>query len=261
MASESELRDRFREGSEPSGKIDVDAVLRRARARRRPRVILAGAGSVLAIAAIAVPATIGSFASPITGTALVAGGNGGDESGYSQPESAPAPDSDGGGPADAALDRPPAEKLNLCSAPVAEVAPAENGLVLSVEPVTASAGDHGIPTIVTMTNTGAVTVSGTTPGLPSMTLSRGDITLWHSNGPQTLIAVEVDLAPGESMQYPATFEPVRCAAEDDSAETFRADLPELGPGVYQLSAAIDFTRNDGSFVDLVTGPAVRVTLD
>jgi hypothetical protein len=259
MASESELRDRFHEGTQPSGTIDVEAVLRRARARRRPRVVLAGAGSVLAIAAIAVPATIGSFSPVVTDATLVTGG--GDSSGYSQPESAPAPDSGGAGSADAALDRPPAEKLNLCMAPVAEVAPAENGLVLSVEPVTASAGDQGIPTIVTMTNTGTVAVSGTTGGRPSMTLSRGGITLWHTNGPQTLIAVDVDLAPGESLQYPATFEPVRCAMADDEAESFRDDLPELAPGVYQLSAAIDFTRNDGSFIDLVTGPAVRVTLD
>ena len=52
-----------------------------------------------------------------------------------------------------------------------------------------------------------------------------------------------------------------CEVEDDRAESFRADLPHLEPGVYQLSAAIDVTRNDGSFIDLVTGPAVRVTLD
>ena len=39
MPSESELRDRFHDGTLPSGQIDVDAVLRRARARRRPRVL------------------------------------------------------------------------------------------------------------------------------------------------------------------------------------------------------------------------------
>ncbi len=255
MASESELRDRFHDGTLPSGQIDVDAVLRRARARRRPRVLAAAAGSVLAIAAIAVPATIGSFARPSTDTALVAG----DE--HSVPESAPGADGDAGGAGDTMVDRAPAEKLNLCSAPVAEVAPAENGLVLTVEPVTASAGDHGIPTIVTMTNTGTEPVSGTTGGRPAMTLSKGGVTLWHSNGPQTMIAVPVELAPGETLQYPATFEPVRCGVEDDMGESFRDDLPEVGPGVYQLSAAIDFTRNDGSFIDLVTGPAVRVTLD
>ncbi len=260
MASESELRDRFHDGTLPSGLIDVDAVLRRARARRRPRVLLAGAGSVLAIAAIAVPATIGSFARPASDSALVAG-DGGE---HSQPESATDGDAAGGseqGGADTAIDRVPAEKLNLCSAPVAEVAPAENGLVLTVEPVTASAGDHGIPTIVTMTNTGSAPVSGTTGGRPAMTLSKGGITLWHSNGPQTMIAIPVELSPGESLQYPATFEPLRCGVEDDSGASFREDLPRVGAGVYQLSAAIDFTRNDGSFIDLVTGPAVRVTLD
>ncbi len=257
MASESELRDRFHDGTLPSGRIDVDAVLRRARARRRPRILRAGAGSVLAIAAIAVPATIGSFARPATDATLITG-DGGE---YSAPESAAGADQDAGGTGEVALDRVPAEKLNLCSAPVAEVDPAENGLVLTVEPVTASAGDHGIPTIVTMTNTGTAPVSGTTGGRPAMTLSKGGVTLWHSNGPQTMIAVPVELAPGETLQYPATFEPVRCGVEDDLAESFRDDLPEVGAGVYQLSAAIDFTRNDGSFIDLVTGPAVRVTLD
>jgi len=259
MASESELRDRFHDGTLPSGQIDVDAVLRRARARRRPRVVLAGAGSLLAIAAIAVPATIGSFARPATDSTLIAG----DGSEFS-PESATGGDAGGSTQSDAgdmAIDRAPAEKLNLCSAPVAEVAPAENGLVLTVEPVTASTGDHGIPTIVTMTNTGTAPVSGTTGGRPAMTLSKGGVTLWHSNGPQTMIAIPVELAPGETLQYPATFEPVRCGVEDDIGESFRDDLPEVGAGVYQLSAAIDFTRNDGSFIDLVTGPAVRVTLN
>jgi hypothetical protein len=254
MASESDLRDRFHGGTIPSGKIDVDAVLRRARARRRPRVLLAGAGSVLAIAAIAVPATIGSFARPDVDSTLIAE-DGGE---YSAPEGAGGADQSAGG---AAVDRAPAEKLNLCSAPVAEVAPAENGLVLTVEPVTASAGDHGIPTIVTMTNTGSAPVSGTTGGRPAMTLSKGGVTLWHTNGPQTMIAIPVELAPGESLQYAASFEPVRCGVEDDAGESFREDLPEVGAGVYQLSAAIDFTRNDGSFIDLVTGPAVRVTLN
>jgi hypothetical protein len=252
MASESELRDRFHEGTLPSGRIDVDAVLRRSRARRRPRIILAGAGSVLAIAAIAVPATLGSFATSGGDSAILTeASDGGAE--YSAP-----------GVADqdtmSTADRPPAEKLNLCSAPVAEVPPAENGLVLTVEPVTASAGDHGIPTIVTMTNTGSDPVSGTTAGRPAMTLSQDGITLWHSNGPQTMIAIPVELAPGESLQYPATFEPVRCNVEDDNAENFREDLPPVGAGLYQLSAAIDFTRNDGSAIDLVTGPAVRVSL-
>jgi hypothetical protein len=257
MASESELRDRFHEGTLPSGRIDVEAVLRRSRARRRPRIVLAGAGSVLAIAAIAVPATLGSFATTTAGedTALIAEGGAADGAEFSQPQ---APDADSSG--ESMWDRPPAEKLNLCSAPVAEVAPAENGLVLSVEPVTASAAARGIPTIVTMTNTGTEPVSGTTAGLPAMTLSQGGVTLWHSNGPQTMIAIPVELEPGESLQYPATFEPVRCGTEDDLAETFRENLPAVGPGLYQLSSAIDFTRNDGSFIDLVTGPAVRVSL-
>ncbi|MEO5922002.1 MAG: hypothetical protein ABIQ01_12760, partial [Pseudolysinimonas sp.] len=127
MASESELRDRFHEGTLPSGQIDVDAVLRRARARRRPRIVLAGAGSVLAIAAIAVPAALGSFATP-TAETLAGAGADADDSATSPQYSQPGAAEDGG---QLALDRAPAERLNLCSAPLADVTPAANGLVLS----------------------------------------------------------------------------------------------------------------------------------
>jgi hypothetical protein len=256
MPSDSEIRERFHEGTQPKGQIDVDAVLRRARARRRPRVLLAGAGSVLAIAAIAVPAVITSYgaAGSSTDTAFVAG----DEA--AAPESAGG-DADGGAGDTAAVDRAPAEKLNLCTAPVAEIAPAANGLVITAEPVVAHAGDPSIPVTVTLTNTGDGNIFGTTGGRPALTLSGDGITLWHTNGPQDMIARIVDLGPGESMTYETSFEPLRCGIEDEGLESFRDDLPPVEAGTYRLSAAIDVSHDDGSFVDLVTGPAVDVTLN
>ena len=51
MASETDLRHRFRDPETPEGTIDVDAVIRRARTRRRPRVLAAAGVSTLAAAA------------------------------------------------------------------------------------------------------------------------------------------------------------------------------------------------------------------
>jgi hypothetical protein len=250
MPSDSEIRDRFREGTQPRGQIDVDAVLRRARARRRPRVILAGAGSVLAIAAIAVPATISSFA-----------GSAGDSATFVAADEA-APESSGGGAADSGYTQAaPAEKLNFCAAPLAEVTPAANGLVISAEEVTAQASDRRIPVIVTLTNTGDEAIFGTTGSEPALTLSQDGVTLWHTNGPQDMMGRIVDLGPGESMTYQATFEPLVCGPDDDALESFPTDLPAAGPGRYDLWAAIDVIHDDGAMTDLVTGESAAVTLN
>lgn len=248
---DSEIRDRFREGTQPRGEIDVDAVLRRVRARRRPRVLLAGAGGVLAVTAIAVPAALS--------TSLPLGGTAGGASDMA--ESAPYSDEDVAAGGTDLVTLPKAEKLNLCAAPVAAPAPAPSGLLITVAPVSASADDRDIPTTVTLTNTGAERITGTTGSRPSLTLAEGEVTVWHTNGPQDLSARIVDLAPGQSMSYPAEFDPVRCSAADEEAEAFPADLPQLGAGLYRLSAVIEVTSDDGTVVELVSGPAVDVRLD
>ena len=55
-----------------------------------------------------------------------------------------------------------------------------------------------------------------------------------------------------------------CTGEDDAAGSFRSDLPHVSPSAYEVSAAIDLTREnpDGTFLstDLVTGPTAEVTL-
>lgn len=258
MPSDSELRDRFRSGTLPHGEIDVDAVIRRARARRRPRVMLAGAGSVLAIAAIAVPAVL---VNSIPG----AGGGGAaltTVDGAAADE--PAPESAAGGAADSqaydAVQRKAAGTLNACGEPAAEAVPAESGLVVTVAPVDAAATDRGIPVIVTLTNAGEERVTGTTGARPTVTFAGDGVVLWHTNGPEDLVARVVDLAPGQSMSYRTTFEPVVCGPADDAAEGFRPDLPGVGPGRYTLSAAIDVAGEDGSTTELVTGPTTSITL-
>ena len=246
MASDPNIRHLF-SAPQPDDAIDVAAVVRRARARRLPKVLGIAGVSVLAIGGIVVGGLqLGGGVSPASDTATES---------FPLQEGGSQLFSDSTGDT---VKRAPAEKINLCTGPLAEVAPSESGLVLTVAFADAAAGSDSVQGTVTMTNTGATTVTGYTAASPAITLSQDTVVLWHSNGPTTEQAREVALAPGESMEYSAAFTPVVCGVEDDEAESFRADLPAAPAGQYQVSAAIDLM---GEFdADLVTGPTQTVTL-
>ena len=262
MPTESELRRQFHD-DEPKGSIDLDAVLRRSRARRRPRVVAVAIVSSLAVVGIVVPVSI-SVASGQTGTfSAGSAATAPDLSAGQDPDSATDGNAAGGSGGD--IKRAPAEKLNLCTGSLAAPAPAEDGLVLTVQPVDAAADARDIPVTVTLTNTGTQQVTGSLSPFPTLTLSRGGIVLWHSNGAVPLLAQEIDLAPGASTSFATTFEPLVCGVADDERPSFRTDLPQAGPGSYQLSAALDFSPEtpsaDGQVAAvLVTGPTAPVTL-
>jgi hypothetical protein len=251
MPSDSDLRRRFQEGTQPRGEIDVDAVLRRARARRRPRVVLAASGSVLAIAAIAVPAVI------VTG---LPGTGAGDQVMSAGDAAAPESAGGAGGASETQLTDPAAKIIALCGAEIAQPAPAANGLSVSVDPVTAAPGQRGIPVTVTLTNGGTSSIFGSTAAAPVLTLSRDGVTVWHSAAPTDGAARVVDLGPGESMTYQTTFDAVICGPDEDADLASPTALPPAPSGTYRLWAMIDLTHDDGSAVDLVSGPAVAVTL-
>jgi hypothetical protein len=260
MPTESELRKQFHD-DEPSGSIDLDAVLRRSRARRRPRVAVAAIISSLAVVGIVVPVSISLAATHTTTSVLRAG------SGASAPDSAAGPVRLGGETTSGSegIKRAPADKINLCGGALADPAPADDGLVLTVQAVDAAAGARGIPVTVTLTNTGAQRVTGSLSPFPALTLSRDGVVLWHSNGPVPMLAQEIDLAPGAGTTFQTTFEPVVCGVEDDTQESFRADLPAAGAGEYRLSAALDFNPGTGDAAGggsavLITGPTSPVTL-
>ncbi len=265
MPTEAELREQFHDDDQPGGRIDLDAVLRRSRARRRPRLIAVAAVSSLAALAIVVPVSV-SGALGQTGFFSAASGSSAstrqDAAGQKAPEVAgPAGAGTGGaaGSGGAVDGVAPAQKVNLCTGTLADIAPASNGLVLTVGPVTAAAADRSIPATVTLTNTGSTAFSGSASPFPSVTLSRAGIVLWHSNGAVPSLAQQVELAPGASMTFSTTFEPLVCGVQDDERSSFRAGLPPTGPGSYQLSAVMAVSGADGSSA-LVTGPAAGVTL-
>ncbi|MEP6477901.1 MAG: hypothetical protein ABJB03_00790 [Rhodoglobus sp.] len=255
MPSESDLRKMLGETDAPSARIDVAKVIRGSRARRLPRQLAVGGVSTLAVLGIGflgVSALQPQQASDSSVSTLYA------------PEAGSGA-SDNDSTTNDSIKRAPADKINLCTGPVSDVAPSVTGLQLDAEfasPI--AAGTAPVDGSVRLTNLGATRVTGSIGAAPAVTVSQGGIVLWHSNGPTIDLAQVVDLAPGQSIELAASIVPVRCGVADDELESFRADLPALPAGDYQLSVAMDFlpdvsvTPTPG--VDLVTGPAQTVTI-
>jgi hypothetical protein len=281
MPVEPNLSDLFHAAGPPSSPLDAQEIIRRSRRRRLPARIGAGAAMSLAVVGIGVAGMTGlnsmSFGTAASDSAISSESSGDEvmgtnedsgNSGAEQPGDAGAePLSDPGteqfgleGPTSSGgISRAPADKVNLCGGPVAEIAPNERGLELTVQFADATVGEASVTGEVTLTNNGTETVTGYTAASPAITLAQNNVVVWHSNGPMIMLAVDVNLAPGESMVYPATFNPVVCSVEDDLGESFRDDLPAAPAGQYQVSAAIDLMG--GSISELVSGPAATVTLN
>ena len=256
MPSESELRNLLGAGA-AANRLDPVRIVAESRRRRLPRQLGAGVIGALAIAGFAVvavpslqpppPAAVSTLGTPEAGLPAE-GGAVGDTSA-------------------SIIKRAPAERLNLCGAPLTEVEPSTLGLRLDVAfAESAAIGSAPVSGIVRLTNSSTVTISGSTAAAPAITVSENGLTLWHSPSPGDLTAVRVNLAPGESLDFAATFEPVLCAAEDDAAEQFRPGLPPLAAGNYELSAALDFVpdappeENSTVGLELVTGPTSPIEL-
>jgi hypothetical protein len=159
----------------------------------------------------------------------------------------------------------PASQLNQCGSSMVVVDANQIGLVLEVVfPATAPAASERIDGMVITTNTSSATVTGSTMSDPAITLAQDGMTVWHSNGPEGYVATPVDLAPGASMEFPASFEPVRCGPEDELLEEFRPDLPPAGAGSYEISAAVNFLSDETTGTTeayLITGPGLPITLE
>ncbi len=253
MPTEDELRDLLGRQEAPNH-LDPKRIVRSSRARRIPQQIAAGGAGVLAVAGITVLGIqVIPFGQLSGGSPTVA------------EQSQEADDSTEFSQGGDAVKRLPADRINLCGAIVSEPFPSFAPLQLDViAPASAPAGGDPVAATVRMTNIGIEPVTGTSPSAPAVTLSQDGVTLWHSNGPVDASAVVVDLDPGESMDFAASFIPVRCAPEDDALEQFRPDLPALPAGAYDLSAVIDFTSDvptPTTEIDLIMGPRAPLVLE
>ena len=248
MASDNNIHKLFADkGDEGLGSIDTAAVIRRSKRRRLPAQLATGAAAVLVIGGLGFAGFQGlGQNAPEAETAAI-----------SAEESAR--DLSGGGQETYSLaDRGPAAQVNLCASPLAEIAPAPSGLELTVDFPNAKAGDEFVEGTVVLTNAGTDPVKGYSAASPTITLSQDGIVKWHSNGAMIAIAIEVELEPGESMEYAASFTPVECGVDDEGDAGFREKLPALPAGDYQVSALLDVSGADDT--ELVAGPPATVTL-
>jgi len=265
MSTESDLKKMFSETGATLGQVDLSRVLRRSSRRRIAQQVAVGSATTLAVAGIGVAGFTGIRGlAQSTGSASSASAPDANRPDANRPD-ANRPGATGASTAtDSGLTRAPAERVNLCGGALAKVAPNAAGLVLTTSFEPADAAADRVSGTVTITNSGSAHVTGTSAATPTIVLSKDGIVLWHSNAPVAAIGAIVDLAPGASMTYQASFQPVTCAVEDDSSVSFRDNLPHVAAGAYQVSAALDLSRQnaDGSFpgTDLVTGPASEVTL-
>ncbi len=253
MPTEDDLRALFSSAPVIDG-VDTARAISRARARRRPRQLVAGAVSGLAMVGIV---AVG-IQSILPGEPQVA-----TQSDTFASEPAPA---DEGIAGTTTTTRAPADRLNLCVGALTDGVATESALQLEVAfPTTASVDAEKVEGTVRLINTGSERITGTTGSAPAVTLSQDGTVLWHTNGPIEDIAIRVDLEPGEALEYAASFLPVRCDVLDDQAESFPADLPPLAAGSYAVSAAIDFRPDtlaaDGSVaLELIVAPTSAIEL-
>ncbi len=251
MPSEADLKGMLASTDAPRA-LDVSRIIRKSRARRVSRQLAAGGALAVAVAGIAfvgitsIPGQQASSGSSVTAL------------------SAPSTTTAQGTP-DGSLLRAPADAINRCAGTLADVAPSQPGLVVSAEFASpAPRGMAAVEGIVRLTNTSAARVIGSVGVTPTITVSQGGIVLWHSNGAHRDVAQHVDLAPGASIELAASFIPVRCDVADDDLPEFRADLPPLPGGDYQVSAVMHFLP-DGTAIsapglELVTGAPSPLTL-
>lgn len=250
--TEAELRSALRGDTGPRSGLDADAVIRRARIRRLPRQIAFGSVATLAIAGIAL---VGVTVIKIPQSALMSAS---DSAGSAESGTLPQPPDLRYGSSQA-----PAEKVNTCGGELARIAPSGSGLVLTTHfPASAPANGQPVSGTVTLSNTGTDRVTGSTAANPIVTLSQNGVTRWHSNGAMTAIAILIDLAPGESMDYEVNLTPVACGTEDELGDGFRDDLPALPAGDYEVSALIDLVpeATDGGGSELISGPLQALAL-
>lgn len=258
MADESDLRRMLeREAAGISApELDPSRLVRRSRARRLPRQLAAGGALTLAVVGLGVGTVSGvRLLNPSAEVTSAGGGAESADEGSTLSEEEPSIESDGGAGEDAAgggIQLAPAYKINLCGGTLG--IPPEGGITgVSVEvefPEKASVSGP-VRGSVEITNDSGEPIRGVMSDVAATTLSQDGVVLWHT--PRMDRTLPVDLAPGESTTLEASFEARVCSVEDDGQEDFRADLPAVDPGAYDVSVAFDIEREDGFVLQVVSG--------
>ena len=230
MPSEAELRRILHGDPDDSGTLDAARIIRRARARRLPKQLAAGATGVLAVAAIAVPVAFGGglFGNQAADTA----------SGGAAAEGARITAEDQAEMHDAPF---AASGAFACGAALGADGVAASGFAATIDSPT-GAGGETTQVMVALQNVSGVQLSGTLDAAPSVALARDGVVV-AVGAAEKLTPTPVELAPGAAMLLPVWVPLTACDASD-------AALPA---GSYTLSAAVTVTTADGA-TEVTVGP-------
>ena len=238
----------------PRSALDVDSLVRRSRARRRPALLGAGVLATVVIVGIG-GLGIGALSGLVPNDFTAA------DSASTAEESAieqgGADDTGGGTMAEGESALEPDWLQNRCgAAPITPADVPDIDVRLEVDfPTAAPTGTGAIAGTVRITNTGEDPVSGLLSATPAITLASQGVTVWHTSvrsdrGPQAIA-----LDPGESRTVDAELRALDCTTGDEGRGGDE-DLDPLRPGEYAVSAVLDITLDDDSAarVPLVSEP-------
>jgi hypothetical protein len=230
--------------SATTGKIDADAVIRRARRRRTPRLVGTALASVLAVVVVVGGAVygLGNVAGSTTGASSAVDSSG--SAPKTQPQTRPQPDGN-------------KANTSRCGYPVSQIAPTTDGLVIAVEFPSTATSAGPVRGLATLTNTGAAKVAGSSGG-PIITLARNGVVVWHTDAGIPEPQQKIVLAPGASMTFPVVLSPSLCSKGDDGTGALRTDLPPAPVGEYAISASI--VVSIGGVDEQVDGPTHNLTI-
>ena len=238
--------------------IDVDAVLRASRSRRRARrtAVLGGAGAVAAVLVVGgLVLSLQQGFGPASGGAPAAVESA--ESGEPLSDDATGLDEESAtgfrlmAPAD----------VNRCGAPPETATDAATAsLLVTVTPPASPVGSGASASAtVTITNAGTASVHGELWGAPALSVVDDGVTVSQSPAVDAA-SVSISLDPGESTKLPGSFEGTRCTQPDAATPGPNETRAPLAPGAYELGAVVGFTPAGGEPVHLVS-PLVPLTLD
>lgn len=225
MPTESDLRRLLQGEPDPAQSLDVDRIIRRARARRRPRQLAAGATGVLAAAALVVPVSVGASLSTASGPAEDSAGGG--EAAVMMDERA------GGDRQEAGLE--PLADAQVCGAEGVRRVEHPDGLELAV--VGAQGSGSATTTVdLELRNRGDAAFVGAIAPAAVGLLADGAVVA--ANAPEEAEWIAVDLAPGAALPLRAELPLTACGGDEPGAE-----LPAVA---YEIGAVLRTERSDGS---------------
>ncbi|MFT4285210.1 MAG: hypothetical protein QM598_10295 [Protaetiibacter sp.] len=228
MPTEAELRALLRGEDDGSPRLDADRIIRRARARRRPKQLAVGALSGLAVVAVVVPVTLGLGAMRPMSASDEAGSAAAPESGDSlvrQEDTAGIP----------------GDGLTVaCMPPLWEGDAAPTGVELQTMQEVAG-GD----VMLTMSNDGTEAMAGTLAADPTLLLVADGVVIgWSATGGD---ATRVDLPRGRQLVLTVSLDAVDCTGAP------------LAAGVYDTEAVLPIRHDDGT-ITVVTAALTPITV-